>query len=128
MVRSLAGFTPIIEFIRDGMYHLKHAIADQEFPQQALQKLIETFQLAHSCLLYFCTHNEINQKILAQHLPLLLSNLDIDIGQIPLICEIIKDNKTICETHFETIMGPLVHMITKYGRHSSFLEPVIVKI
>ena len=126
MIRNMSGFTPMIELVRDGISHLKKALATPFFPEAALQKLFKMFQLIHSCLICFVMNNEANQDILSQHLRLFLSNLELDLGQISLVCEICRDNKLICETFADVIMTHLTDAIVSYGHKIAFLEPLIV--
>jgi len=126
MARNISGYTPMIEIIRDGVFHLRKALADPYFTIDRKELLLQMFKLAHQALTNFCSGNELNQKILHLHLKLFLSNLDIDIGQIPLICEICRDNRYISEASGETIINSLIDAIVTHGRKSSFLDPIIV--
>ena len=126
MIRNFSGHLPMIGFIRDGIDHLRKAANTPSFPPAELKKLMDLFRLAHSCLLFFCIGNPENQDLLAESLPLFLANFDLDIGQIPLIIEICRDNKLICEANVDTIISALSSAITTCGRNTAFLELFIV--
>jgi RIH domain. len=127
MVRNLSGHIPIVDLIRDGIFHLKSAIAEDATSQKT-NTLKELFTLAHSALVNFCTENNTNQILLQQYLKLFLANLDVDLGQITLICEICKDNKNIVENSGEMITNFLIDSIIKHGRKSQFLAPIFVNL
>jgi len=126
MVQNLAGFTPIVELIRDGVFHLKKAATNPSFPKDALEQLLEIFRLAHENLVCFVKNNETNQRNLAHQLPLFLSNLALDINQIPLICEIIKNHRFVCEIYADQIINGISEAIIMHGRKEAFLDPLLV--
>lgn len=124
MMRNLASYSPMLGMIRDGAFHLKNALEDPNLPPGPKQQLIELFAVAHACLICFCHNNPDNQMLLSSNMKLFLSNLNIEIGQITLICEICKDNKEVCENFADLIITSLLEVITKYGHKASFLEPL----
>ena len=127
MVRNFSGYSPMIGIIKDGVFHLQTALTDPTFPEEKKQKLLEMFTLSHSSLASFCVDNPTNQKLLSADFNLFLSNLNIDMGQIPLICEICRDNKFICESFGDVIIDGIMKAIVQYGRKASFLDPLAVK-
>lgn len=126
MMRNLDSYTPMIGMIRDGAFHLKNALDDPNLPAGPKQQLIELFSVAHACLICFCHNNPENQELLSSNMKLFLSNLNIEFGQITLVCEICKDNKDVCEASADLIITSLLDAITKYGHKASFLEPLTV--
>jgi len=126
MVQNLAGFTPIVELIRDGVFHLKKAANNPSFPEEALEKLKDMFRLAHVNLICFVKNNETNQRYLAHQLPLFLSNLGLDIHQVPLICEIIKNHRFVCEIYADQIINGISEAIITHGRKEAFLDPLLL--
>ena len=118
----------MIGIIRDGVFHLQNISNDSDFPEKKKLKLLEIFSLAYSCLRSFCYENHINQRILAAQFELFLSNLNIEMNQIPLICEMIRENRLNCETYGATIIKRIMKAITTHGRKANFLEPLIVTL
>ncbi len=126
--RNLKGHEAIFELLQNGMFHLKRAFRQDNGPSEIKEKLKQLFETAYECLYYFCKENEANQLLLSEKMKLFVSNLDYDIGQIPLICEICKDNKYVCENFGELVLTSVLETIQKNGRRAIYLEPLMVMI
>lgn len=126
--RNLKGHEAIFELLQNGMFHLKRAFRQDDSPPEIKEKLAQLFETAYECLTYFCKENEANQLTLSEKMKLFLSNLDYDLGQIQLICEICKDNRYVCENYGELILTTVLETIEKHGRRAVYLEPLMVII
>lgn len=124
--RSLKGHVTIFELLQNGMFHLKQACRQKNTPPERKDKLKQIFETAYDCLTLFCKKNETNQRLLCDKLKLFLMNLDYELGQIPLICEMCKDNKFVCEAYGEQILNCIVELVEKKGRKPHYLDPLIV--
>ena len=123
--RNLKGHIAIFELLRNGMFHLKRTYRENS-SQERKEKLKQIFENAYECLTLFCKNNETNQRLLCEKLKLFLLNIDFDLGQIGLICEICKDNKFVCETYGRQIIDSIMDVIVKNGRKACYLEPLYV--
>lgn len=125
---NLNGHAVIFELLQNGMFHLKQAIQHHDTAAHIKEKLRDLFESAFKCLALFCKENESNQKLLSERMKLFLTNLDLEIGQIELVCEICRDNKYICETYGNYIIDCVLEAIENNGRRAIYLEPLIVRI
>ena len=48
--------------------------------------------------------------------------MHLDFGQVEMFCEIFRDNKSICETHYAELTDDFVKIIKSNGRQAKFLE------
>ena len=126
MIRNSSGHLPMIGIIRDGVFHLRNISNEPETPQIVTDKLLEVFSLAFTSLKYFCFDNHPHQNILASDLDLFLSNLHLEMNQMPLLCELMRGNRQICETYGSVIIKKIIDAIITHGRKASFLDPLIV--
>ena len=114
----------LLRFVKDGMHKLVANYEKDEYESRTIprEKLTNLFANCFRVLKKFVQCNPQNQKICCKSLNFFMSNLHINIGQIPLICSILKNNKTLIQglkiEFFETIAST----IEKYGRQRGFLK------
>ena len=126
--RNLRGHVAIFELLQNGMFHLKRAYRQFDAPAERKEKMKRIFETAYECLTLFCKNNEANQKVLSEKLKLFLQNLDYELGQINLICEICRDNRYVCENYCEMILTGIFEKIENNGRQAAYLEPLTVSL
>ena len=113
--RHLKVYLPIVNLIRDNM----HVV--EKF-QSNNARVLELFEAAISFLTGFVKNNPINQELISRYLKIFLYNISIRLGQIQLICEIFRDNLTLCTTKNSEVIKYLVRLITSKGRNIEYLE------
>lgn len=59
---------------------------------------------------------------MSEHLVVFLTNIEEEIGQVELLCEIFRDNKKLCLEKHSEITDDFLSLIKSNGRQSKFLE------
>ena len=126
IARFLKGHQPFIHLIRDGIYHLSSVILDPGFEIKKKYKLEKLFRRANYFLQIFCRQNEKNQIVLYQEKEIYINYAHLDVGQIDVLCEIFKDNRTLCLDINEAFVKKLINLIEKEGRQAIFLKFLLV--
>lgn len=113
----------IVSFVKDGMHKLVsiHSSGRQEELNEPCWLLTELFQICFKVLRQFVYNNPRNQKKMHKYMHILLQYLDLQLGQISLICEIYKNNTDLINTIDEHILKHFEDLIIKHGRQKEFL-------
>ncbi|CAG9317756.1 unnamed protein product [Blepharisma stoltei] len=123
MLYYLGAHNLIIRLLKDGM----HTLADlYEAPNEHIQEprlhIRELFTQCHKILRRFVYMHTRNQKRLHKHIHVFLQHLRIDVDQIPLICEIYKDNYSLLSQINKDILKRFKKVIYSEGRRPIYLE------
>lgn len=124
MLKHLNFHTHVISLIKDGIYILEEIFDNPKSHKEieAKNKLFLLFSLCFKALLSFTYKNSKNQKALYSYLNILTINLRIQVGQIDLICEIFRDNASLCTLASETFLQQFIDLIINEGRQEMFLK------
>lgn len=60
--------------------------------------------------------NATNQMEMSKHITALVSNLNTDLGQVELLCEIFRNNKKICVERCAEVIDDFIKLILTNGR------------
>lgn len=124
MLRHLDFHSYLVKFIKDNL-HIYEEIDDEPklpFEKKAKISLGQLFSQCFSSLKTFVKNNVKNQKLIYKHLDLLMANLQHNLGQIDLICEIFKDNMALCQEVDENLLKVFADLIVYEGRQARFLK------
>lgn len=129
IMMQLGLHTPIINLINDQMSHLVECMSLKQFPKEEKIKLATLFIYSFQFLKNFCKQNHTNQMLLYEHLSVFTLSLQFNLGQIPLICEIFKDNNYfLTKKVTSSFLNIFVKLIHDYGRQEHFLDPFLTMI
>ncbi|CAD8103545.1 unnamed protein product [Paramecium sonneborni] len=122
LMNALKIYVPILNLIRDQLQSLDFHLENNKNIQKK-QRLAQLFIFAFQFLTNFCRNNHENQILLSQS----LSNFEfmhIEVGQIPLICEIYKDNQKMLLSinRNDKVFHKFVELIYQNGRKAQFLD------
>lgn len=109
----------IISLIKDGIHSLAE-IYGQDFEPR--DRLVKLFASCFRLLKKFTAQNSRNQEALYLSMHIFTANLEIDVCQVELICEIYKDNYSLCNRLKIQDLEPFVNLILKKGRQARFLQ------
>ncbi|CAD8068825.1 unnamed protein product [Paramecium sonneborni] len=122
LMNALKVYVPILNLIRDQLqsldFHLEN-LKDLSKKQRLAQLFIYAFQF----LTNFCKNNFENQILLSNNIGY-FENMHLEVGQIPLICEIYKDNQKLLTSinRNDRVFHKFVELIYQSGRKAQFLE------
>lgn len=111
----------VLALIKDSIHELVKLNAGRRHSGKK-RNLTELFELCFSFLEKFTTGNPQNQKRLYKSLHIFMQNLNIDLGQISLICQIFKNNLKLIEKVDQEFLIVFKNLIVKYGRRPLFLK------
>ena len=120
MMNYLGVDTLVISLIKDGIHELI-ALDYSNKLKKHKEQLENLFSLCFSFLQKFVKDNNKNQRRLYKKLNIFLQNLNLQLGQIPLICEIFKNNLKLIEKIDENLLNIFKNLIIKHGRRPLFL-------
>lgn len=126
LMNALKIYVPILNLIRDQMQSFNYQLNRIQNVVQK-QKLSMLFIYSFQFLRNFCKGNHDNQLLLHHNLND-FQNLEVEVGQIPLICEIYKDNTKLLTTVNQTFLRKFVTLIEQGGRKEQYLEPFMTII
>ena len=114
----------IVNLLKDGMFKLASIYSSnrQEELREPCELLTELFKSCNRVLKRFVFNNSRNQKKIHKSLHILFQYLHLPLGQIPLICEIYKNNWKLIDTVSESMIKTFENLILKYGRQKEFLR------
>jgi hypothetical protein len=97
MMRHLDVQRIIINLLKDGMHNLSEIYNDNISKSiVGRQHLIHLYTLCYKFLYNFVIGNHTNQKIMFANIHIFSANLEINVEQIPFICEIFRGNVRLC--------------------------------
>ena len=111
----------ILALIKDGIHELV-AIYNSSHKKEYKEQLEMLFRKCLSFLTKFVTKHPQNQKKIHKNLHIFFQNMNLELGQIPLICEIFRENLNLIERIDEEFLQIFRNLIVKYGRRPIFLE------
>ncbi|CAD8059333.1 unnamed protein product [Paramecium primaurelia] len=122
LMNALKIYVPILNLIRDQMSALDFHLENIKNIQRK-QRLAQLFIYAFQFLTYFCRNNHENQILLSQYISY-FENMHLEVGQIPLICEIYKDNQKLLTSinRNDRVFHRFVELIYQSGRKAQFLD------
>ena len=114
----------LVSLIRDGMFTLAELF---ELPasapvDDAREKMTGLFALCHTVLRRMVENNLRNQKCMQDYLYIFSSHLSIDVAQVPLICEIYRNNWELCISIRQEVLQQFIALIIHHGRQPRFLD------
>lgn len=114
----------IVNLIKDGIHKLATIYNEnrQVELQEPCELLSRLFESCYRVLKRFVYDNFRNQKKLFRYIHVLMQHLHIPLGQIPLICEIFKNNSDLIGKITEDFVNVFRELIKKYGRQAEFLK------
>lgn len=121
MMNYLGVHQLVLTLIKDGIHELIAFFAAKK-KNKHKEQLVGLFKLCFSFLMKFVMQNTQNQKKIYKNVHFFLQNLNLQLGEIPLICEIFRENLKLIERIDENFLGIFRNLIVKYGRRSMFLE------
>jgi RyR and IP3R Homology associated/RIH domain/Ion transport protein len=124
MLKNLGFHDYLLKIIKNAMHSLMHIYDDpsDEKEQEAKSKLSSLVSTCLSNLKHFVMKNPKNQQLLYKKIDTITSNLRIQLGQIDLICEIFRNNLTLCQEVPEKLIDLFIDLIVTEGRQSNFLN------
>ena len=133
MMNYLDADNLVLALIKDGIHELialkpradyraDPEELNEEENDEYINNLTKLFDLCFSFLTNFVKNNPQNQKRLYKSLHIFLQHLNIPLGQMELICEIFRDNRSLIEKIDEKFLGIFKTSIFRYGRRAMFLE------
>ena len=118
--------TIIINLIKDGLYKLANIHNSSTFNEdrnnEPYQLLTLLFDSCFKVLKRFVYNDKKNQKKMYKYLPVITQYLYIPLGQIPLICEIFRENLTLINKITPEFVKVFEDLIVNYGRQAEFLK------
>ncbi|CAG9329528.1 unnamed protein product [Blepharisma stoltei] len=123
MLSYLCLHDHIIKLIKDGMHTLETLYMQENSQYDKIKKQTkELFSRCHRILKRLVYENPKNQKIMHSHVHIFMQYLKINVEQIPLICEIYKNNLNLIKTLSLDILKSFVNLIYLEGRQPAFLD------
>ena len=114
----------IITLIKDGVYKLAnlYKTGEYQFLEEPCELLKKLFESCCRVLKKFVLNNSRNQKKVHNYLHVLTQYLYLPLGQIPLICEVFRNNWQLINTITENTLKIFEDLIYEYGRQKIFLK------
>lgn len=114
----------IIHLLRDGMYTLADIYDDPKNVKETegRSRLLKLFQGCYSVLTCMVKNNTKIQSKLHSYLSIFSTFLRIPVGQIDLICEILRDNIQLCSRIKDDFVKQFIDLIMNEGRQAKFLK------
>ena len=114
----------IINLIRDGVHKLAELYKNPEFlgMDEPCMLLTNLFKSCYKVLKNFVLENSRNQKKLHNYIHIITQYLYLPLGQIPVICEVYRDNWQLINTVTENSLKLFDDLIRGYGRQKEFLH------
>ena len=124
MLYYLNAHKLIVNLLKDGVFKLAtiYSSNSQDQLSEPCELLSELFTNCTRVLRRFVFNNSMNQKKMQKSLHIFLQNLHLQIAQIPLICEIFKNNLKLINTVDENMIKTFEELILKYGRQKRYLR------
>lgn len=116
IMRHIEVYRLAVTLIKDSIHVF------EETPPECTDLLKQLFEQCFKFLRLFATDNVPNQNLLAEHLVSLLVNMNLDMGQIEMFCEIFRNNKKICSERYTELTDDFINIIRTNGRQAKYLE------
>lgn len=111
----------LIDFLKDTMHLTEKILKDENIQLKEKEMFLSLYKKVFLWLKYFVKENSTNQEELYEYLNQFFSHMDLDLGQIDLVCEIFRNNQTLCENIKTKIINEFIGLIKKIGRREKFL-------
>lgn len=112
----------LIDFLKDAMHLLDKILKDERIELKDKEQWLALYKKIFLFLKYFVKDNQNNQELLNESLELFMFHMDLDLGQIDLICEIFKNNQGLCENIKMKTLNKFIYNIKTIGRREKFLN------
>lgn len=112
----------MLRFLKENIFTLQKVIFSEKISLESKQSFFEIYSNILKWLKYFVRNNSKHQIELNEEIDLFFSNLDLDFGQIDLICEIFKNNFTLLQNVKDRHLKKFIHCIKNYGCQPKFLN------
>lgn len=112
----------LIDFLRDSSEIFEKIIEEPKIGQNDRVLFIKIYKKIFKWLKYFVKDNTHNQDKLNHNINQFLFQIELDLGQIDLICEIYKNNQSLCENVKSDLLFEFIGFIEKIGRREIFLR------
>jgi RIH domain. len=114
----------IINLIRDGMYTLNDIYDDPKNNKEyeGRSRILKLYKTCFSVLTNMVKNNSKIQKKFYKHLNVFTMFLKIPVGQEELICEIFRNNVSLCSSVKEDFLNQFLDLIVSEGRQARFLK------
>lgn len=124
MCYHLSLHSYIITLLRDGMYSLSEIYDDPKNSKEleGRSRMIKLFTSCYSVLVAIVKKNPKIQKKFYNYLNTFTAFLRIPIGQVELICEIFKNNQSLCNSIKDDFVTQFLELVITEGRQARFLQ------
>src|SRR4051812_16391314 len=96
-MKCLNCHLPILTISKEGLVIFQSLHTNGNLSKERKKAIITLFERSHLFLQLFCKGNDANQIILNNHKDTLIANAQFDFGQTDLLCEIFRNNRSLCE-------------------------------
>ena len=111
----------VLTLIKDGIHELI-ALSNSNHKKRYKKQLEVLFRQCVSFLTKFVTRHPQNQKKIHKSLNIFFQHMDLELGQLLLICEVYRENLNLIERIDEEFLQIFKSLIIKHGRRPIFLE------
>ena len=118
----IQGHIPVIDLIKDGLFHLENVIFSEEASLEMKLLLIKLFTTSYLLLSLMCKNNQYVQNEIYDELPHLKRYSYLDVGQTDLMCAVYENNPEILRRFNQAQMFEMFDIIEKEGRQERFLD------
>lgn len=114
--------TILIDFLKDTIHLMDKILKDRRIELDDKWQFLKLYRRVFVFLRFFVKNNTNNQEILHVYLDRFLFHMELDLGQAELICEIFKNNLSLCEAIKPEILSQFISYIISFGRRERFLN------
>ena len=111
-----------MNFYKENLYNFQKIILNDLISRSSKLSFLMTYELILKWLRLFVKNNTKHQLILFEETDFFLNNLDLDLGQIDLICEIYRNNYELIKNVRDRHLKKFVSCIKNFGCHRKFLD------
>lgn len=112
----------MLNFLKENSYNFQKLIFLEKIPKPSKIKYFEIYSLILKWLRLFVKNNTKHQLVLYEDIEIFFNNLDLDLGQIDLICEIFHDNYELIKNVKDRYLKKFIFCIKNYGCQKKFLD------
>ena len=111
----------LLNFIKENSYNFQKLILLDKISLESKQKFFKIYQSIYKWLRFFVKNNHKHQLVLYEEIEFFFTNLDLDLGQIDLICEIFRNNHELIKNVKDRHLKKFIACIKNYGHRQKFL-------